>query len=150
MKNYLLPAFILISAALHGQCDQATAFVFSISPGYAKTGFTFNMEAGLWPVAGRVGVLAGPVLYSRQQVVKGKNETETITDLDFAGRLVFKLTELGDNSPQLLTVYGTARGNVGGSFRGYLSLGRYDMLGVEPFYGTKTGIGVSLIFTTRL
>jgi hypothetical protein len=148
MKKFLLPAFILISIALHGQCDQATAWVFSISPGYAKTGITFSMEAGLWPVDGRVGILAGPVVYSRREVVKDK--TETLTDIDFAGRLIFKLTELGNNCPQLVTLYGTVRGNVGASFRGYLSLGRSDLIGIEPFYGTRSGIGFSLVFTTRL
>lgn len=107
------------------------------------------MEAGLWPVAGRVGILAGPVLYSMQHQDE-KGNTETITDFDVAGRLVFKLTDLGDNSPQLITMYGTARGNVGASYRGYISLGRNDLLGVEPFYGTKTGMGIGLIFTTRL
>lgn len=148
MKKLTIPILLLISMIAHGQCDQATAWVFSVSPGYAKTGFTFGMEAGLWPVASRVGILAGPVMYSRQQVVKGK--TETITDIDFTGRLVFKITDLGDNCPQLVTLYGTARDNVGASYRGYVSIGRYDILGVGPFYSTKTGIGVSIIFTTKL
>jgi hypothetical protein len=148
MKNFLLPVFMLLSITLHSQCDQATAWVFSISPGYAKTGITFSMEAGLWPVDGRVGVLAGPVMYSQQEVIKDK--TETITDLDFTGRLIFKLTDLGDNCPQLVTLYGTVRGNLGASYRGYISLGRSDILGIEPFYGTRTGIGISLVFTTKL
>jgi hypothetical protein len=148
MKSILISVLILLSIAAKAQCDQATAWVFSISPGYAKTGITFSMEAGLWPVDGRVGILAGPVMYSRREVIKDK--TETITDLDFTGRLIFKITELGDNCPQLVTIYGTARGNVGGSFRGYISLGRSDIIGVEPFYGTRTGVGVSIIFTTRL
>lgn len=148
MKKIIIPILLLSSIALHAQCDQATTWVFSISPGYSKTGITFNMEAGLWPVDGRVGILAGPVMYSRQEVVKDK--TETITDIDLAGRLVFKLTDLGDNCPQLVTLFGTVRGNVGASYRGYLSLGRSDVIGVEPFYGTKTGVGVSIIFTTRL
>ena len=148
MKCLFISTLVFISISLHGQCDRATAFVFSLAPGYSKTGATFSMEAGLWPVAGRVGVLAGPVIYSQQRVVKG--ETETVTDFDLAGRLVFKLTDLGDNCPQLVTVFGTVRGNVGGSYRGYISIGRYDILGIEPFYGSKTGIGVSVIFTTRL
>jgi hypothetical protein len=148
MKSTLLSVLLLLSLAGHGQCDQATAWVFSISPGYAKTGITFGMEAGLWPVDRRVGVLAGPVMYSRQEVIKDK--TETITDLDFTGRLIFKLTDLGDNCPQLVTLYGTVRGNIGASYRGYISLGRSDILGVEPFYGTRTGIGISIIFTTKL
>lgn len=148
MKSILLPILILLSIAGHSQCDQATAWVFSISPGYAKTGITFGMEAGLWPVNSRIGVMAGPVMYSRQEV--NKDKTETITDLDFTGRLVFKITELGDNCPQLLTLYGTVRGNLGASFRGYISLGPSDILGIEPFYGTRTGIGVNLVFTTRL
>lgn len=148
MKKLIIPILLSLSVSVHAQCDQATAWVFSIAPGYAKTGITFSMEAGLWPVDGRVGILAGPVMYSRQEVVKDK--TETIIDIDLAGRLVFKITDLGDNCPQLVTIYGTARGNVGASFRGYISLGRSDILGIEPFYGTRTGIGVSVIFTTRL
>jgi hypothetical protein len=148
MKTILLPAFILISIALRAQCDEATTWVFSISPGYAKTGFTFSMEAGLWPVNRRFGIMAGPVMYSRQEV--GKDRTETITDIDVTGRLVFKLTDLSDNCPQLITFFGTARGNIGASFRGYLTVGRSDIIGIEPFYGTKTGIGLSIIFTSRL
>jgi hypothetical protein len=149
MKNLLIIMCLISTVDLRGQCDQKTAFVFSLAPAYSKTGFVFNMEAGLWPVDSRIGILAGPVLYSQQhQDVKGN--TETVTDIDVAGRLVFKLTDLGNNSPQLITVYGTARGNVGGSYRGYISIGRYDLLGVEPFYGTKTGMGIGLIFTTQL
>jgi hypothetical protein len=92
--------------------------------------------------------MAGPLMYNQQLVTKGK--TETITDIDFAGRLVFKLTKLGDNSQQLLTLYGTARGNFGASFSGYLSIGESELVGVEPFYGTRTGPWISIIFTTRL
>ena len=148
MKTIILSAFILISITLRAQCDQATTWVFSISPGYAKTGIVFSMEAGLWPVNSRLGIMAGPVMYSTRQVVKEK--AETVTDIDLTGRLVFKLTDLGDNCPQLITLFGTVRGNFGASFRGYLSLGPSDILGIEPFYGTKTGIGVSIIFTSRL
>lgn len=150
MKNLLIIVCIISTLNVCGQCDQKTAFVFSLAPGYSKTGFVFNMEAGLWPVAGRIGILAGPVIYSQQHQVTGKTETETITDLDVAGRLVFKLTELGNNSPQLITVFGTARGNLGASYRGYMSVGQYNLLGIEPFYGTKTGVGIGLIFTTQL
>jgi len=148
MKKLIIPILLLAAVAVHGQCEQATAWVFSLAPGYAKTGVTFGMEAGLWPVAGRMGVLAGPVMYSQQRTVKGN--TETVTDLDVAAHLVFKITNLGDNSPQLFTLFGTVRGNLGASFRGYISLGPFDMLGIEPFYGTKTGIGVNAIFTSRL
>lgn len=149
MKSLLIAVCIISTLNVFGQCDQKTAFVFSLAPGYSKTGFVFNMEAGLWPVDGRLGILAGPVLYS-QQHQDAKGNTETVAGFDVAARVVYKLTDLGYNSPQLITVYGTAHGNVGGSYRGYISLGRYDLLGVEPFYGTKTGIGVGLIFTTRL
>ncbi|MCS3797004.1 hypothetical protein [Niastella sp. OAS944] len=149
MKSLLIAVCIICTLNVCGQCDQKTAFVFSLAPAYSKTGFVFNMEAGLWPVDGRVGVLAGPVLYSEQHL-DAKGNTETVTDFDVAGRVVFKLTDLGNDSPQLITVYGTAHGNVGGSYRGYISIGRYDLLGIEPFYGTKTGMGVGLIFTTRL
>jgi hypothetical protein len=148
MKKFMLSLLLLISLATHAQCDQATAWVFSIAPGYAKTGAAFSMEAGLWPVAGKVGVLAGPAMYSRRQVVKDK--TETVTEIDLAGRLVFKITDLGDNCPQLMTVFATARGNVGASYRGYISLGRSDLVGVEPFYSSRTGMGINLLFTTRL
>lgn len=149
MKNLLIAVCIISTLTVCGQCDQKTAFVVSLAPAYSKTGFVFNMEAGLWPVDGRLGILAGPVLYS-QQHRDAKGNTETVTGFDAAARVVYKLTDLDNNSPQLITVYGTAHGNVGASYRGYISLGRYDLVGVEPFYGTKTGIGIGLIFTTRL
>lgn len=143
-----LLAHICWDSNIFAQCDKMNAFVFSLNAGYAKTGVVFGMEAGLWPIAGRVGILAGPVLYTRQEVVKGK--IETITDLDFGGRLVFKLTDLGDNSPQMLTLYGTCRGMIGGSLRMYLSISESDLISVEPFYTNRTGPGFYILFTSRL
>src|ERR1044072_6929347 len=102
MKSLLIAVCIICTLNVCGQCDQKTAFVFSLAPAYSKTGFVFNMEAGLWPVDGRVGVLAGPVLYSEQHL-DAKGNTETVTDFDVAGRVVFKLTDLGNDSPQLIT-----------------------------------------------
>lgn len=142
----LLLAFISWDSSVFAQCEN-NAFVFSISPGYSKTGIVFGMEAGLWP-AGKVGIMAGPIMYNRQQV--GKDKTETLTELDFGGRIIYKLTELGSNSPQLLTLFGTVKGMLGISCRGYVSLGENDLIGIEPFYANRVGAGVNIIFTTKL
>lgn len=142
----LLLAFVSWDSSVFAQCEN-NAFVFTISPGYSKTGILFGMEAGLWPAAGKVGIMAGPIMYNRQQTEKDK--TETITDMDFEGRIIYKLTALGSNSPQLLTLFGTVKGILGISYRGYVSLGENDLIGIEPFYN-RVGAGVNVIFTTKL
>jgi hypothetical protein len=143
----LLLAHICWDSSVFAQCEN-NAFVFSISPGYSRTGVTFAMEAGLWPAAGRVGIMGGPIMYNRQQV--GKYKTETLTDLDFEGRIIYKLTALGSNSPQLVTLFGTVKGMLGISYRGYISLSENDLIGIEPFYANRVGAGVNIIFTTKL
>ena len=148
MKKIVFLVLLLAGKGAYAQCGRATTWVFSFAPGYAKTGITFNMEGGLWPVNSRFGVIAGPVIYSQQKVIKGI--TEQVTDVDFTGRVVFKLTRLDSDFPQLITLFSTVGRNLGASYRGYISLTDNHIIGIEPFYGTKTGIGVSAIFTVKL
>lgn len=54
----LLLAHIVWDAPAFAQCEQ-NAIVFTLSPGYSKTGPALAMEAGLWPVSGKVGVMGG-------------------------------------------------------------------------------------------
>lgn len=147
MKKFIL--FLLCQGSLDSFCQcQNNAIVVSLAPGYAKTGVVFGMEAGLWPVAGKIGVLAGPTMYNRVKTDKGK--TETITQLDLTARLIYKITELGNNSPQLFTLYGSVMGMLGVSYRGYVSLSEYELLGVEPFYSRRTGPGFNVLYTMKL
>ena len=143
----LLLAHICWDSNVFAQCE-TNAIVVSIAPGYSKSGVVFNMEAGLWPVAGKLGILGGPIIYNEEMIDKGENAK--VAQLDFTGRLIYKVTELGDNSPQIFTLFGTVRGTVGASNRCYFSLGRDDLLGLEPFYSNKTGMGINLLFTTKL
>lgn len=129
------------------QCDRS-AFVFSLTPGVTRSGAWFSMEAGIWPVQGRLGITAGPVMYD-EKINTGKGN-EKLTQIDFVGRVIYKLTEVGSDRPQLITAFGTARGLVGVSYRAYWSIGESQLVGVEPVYVSRLGVGVNLIFTARL
>lgn len=139
-------AFISWDSKIFAQCE-SNAFVFSLSPGITVSGAVLSMEAGIWPVDGRVGVLAGPMMYDEKHTTK---DAETVTQMDFGGRIIYKLTKLGSNSPQLFTVFGSVRGMIGASYRAYFSIGETQLLGIEPCYSNKTGAGVNLLFTARL
>jgi len=143
----LLLAFISWDSPVFSQC-QSNAIVYTLSPGYAKTGVTLGMEAGLWPVVSKIGVMGGLMMYGREMVNKGQKET--FVDLDVTGRLIYKITRTGSDNPQAFTVYGSVRGMYGASYRAYWSLGEYSLLGIEPCISNKTGTGVNLLFTTRL
>jgi hypothetical protein len=147
MKKIIL--VLLCQGSLDSFCQCANnAIVVSISPGYAKTGVLLGMEAGLWPVAGKIGVMAGPIMYNQVKTDKGK--TETIAQLDLTARVLYKITELGNNSPQLFTLYGSVTGMIGISYRSYVSLSEFELLGVEPFYSKRTGAGINLFYTIKL
>lgn len=128
------------------QCD-ANAFVFNLTPGVTRSGAWFSMEAGIWPVQGRFGATAGPVMYD-EKITSAKG-TEKLTQIDFIGRVIYKLTETGSDHPQLITLFGTVRGLYGASYRAYWSIGDTQLVGVEPVV-SRLGVGVNLIFTARL
>lgn len=147
MKKLIL--FLLCQGSLDGFCQCSNnVVVVSLVPGWSKTGVVFGMEAGLWPVAGKIGVLAGLTMYN--QVQTNKDKTETITQLDLTARVTYKVTELGDISPQLFTLYGSVKGMVGASYRCYISLGAYELFGIEPFYSKRTGLGINVLYTMKL
>ena len=107
-----------------------------------------SMEGGIWPIQGRIGVMAGPLMYDeRASTEKG---TDKYTQVDLSGRVIYKITELGSDNPQLITVFGTVRGLLGVSYRSYVSVGQTALLGIEPVYVNRLGMGVNLIFTQRL
>jgi hypothetical protein len=107
------------------------------------------MEGGIWPVASKLGVMAGLAMYD-QKTVNTKGERVPVVDLDATGRLMYKLTRTGSENPQVFTLFGSVRGMLGVSYRCYVSLGESSLLGIEPCYSNKTGPGVNLLFTTRL
>jgi hypothetical protein len=147
MKKLLLLWIFSGSLDSFAQCEPST-FVFCLSPGVTASGAIFAMEGGIWPIAGKVGVMAGPLMYDEKYSTnKG---TEKLTQIDFSGRLIYKLTEVGSSRPQLVTVFATVRGLIGASYRAYWSLGDSQLLGIEPVYVNRLGPGVSLIFTARL
>lgn len=147
MKKLFL--FLLMQGSLDcfAQCE-SSAFVFNLTPGVTQAGTWFSMEAGIWPIEGKLGVMAGPVMYD-EKVLTGKG-TEKITQVDGIGRLIYKLTETGSDYPQLATVFATVRGMLGASYRAYWSIGRTELLGIEPVYINRLGVGVNLLFTARL
>lgn len=106
------------------------------------------MEAGIWPIHGKLGVFAGPLMYD-EKVSTAKGD-EKLTQIDFIGRVIYKLTATGSDRPQLITLFGTVRGLYGASYRAYWSIGETQLLGVEPNYTSRLGVGVNLIFTARL
>jgi hypothetical protein len=147
MKKLLF--FLLFSSSLYAfsQCEPST-FVFSICPGITKSGAYLSMEGGIWPIAGKLGVMAGALMYD-EKVSTGKG-TEKLTQLDLSGRIIYKITQVGSSCPQLATVFATVRGLLGVSYRAYWSLGETQLLGIEPMYVNRLGAGVNLLFTTRL
>jgi hypothetical protein len=149
MKKLLL--FLLAHIAWDGpifaQCEPST-FVFSLSPGITQSGAFFSMEGGIWPIQGKVGVMAGVLMYD-EKVTTAKG-SEKLTQMDLSGRLIYKITELGSSSPQLVTVFATVRGLVGASYRAYWSIDDTKLVGVEPNYVNRLRMGVNLIFTMRL
>ena len=146
LKRLLLIFFFSGSLDSNAQCDPST-MVFSLSPGITQSGASFAMEGGIWPIAGKLGVMAGPVMYDEKRNT-GKGD-EKLTQLDFSGRVIYKLTRTGSDHPQLITVFGTVRGVVGVSYRAYRSIGENALVGIEPVV-SRLGVGVNLIFTGRL
>jgi hypothetical protein len=147
MKNILF--ILLFSCSLDSfcQCDQS-AFVVSISTGITKSGAYLAMEGGIWPIEGKLGVMAGALMYD-EKVTTAKG-SEKLTQMDLSGRLIYKITEVGSNHPQLVTLFATVRGLFGASYRAYWSLSDTQLLGIEPMYVNRLGAGVNIIFTTRL
>jgi hypothetical protein len=142
-----LLSFIAYHTSLFAQCEPST-FVFSMSPGVTQSGAFFQMEGGIWPIEGKLGVMAGPFMYGENiHTAKG---IENTTQLDFSGRVIYKLTRTGSNCPQLITAFATVRGLVGGSYRAYWSLGETALLGIKPMYVSRLGAGINILFTQRL
>jgi hypothetical protein len=149
MKKLLLFLLAHISwdCPLFAQCEPST-FVFNLTPGITKSGAFFSMEAGIWPIEGRLGAMAGPLMYNeKHHTAKG---IEKLTEIDLIGRAIYKLTPTGSDYPQLVTVFGTVRGMVGISYRAYISIGETQLVGIEPMYINRLGVGVTLLFTARL
>jgi hypothetical protein len=147
MKKLSLILLCQVSLLAFSQCEPST-FVFNLTPGATQSGAFFSMEAGLWPIAGKLGVMAGPLMYD-EKVTTAKG-MEKITQIDLIGRVIYKLTATGSDHPQLVTLFGTVRGLLGVSYRAYWSIGETQMFGIEPVYVNRLGIGVNLIFTARL
>lgn len=144
MKKLL---FLLLSPAIAlSQCDRS-AFVFNLTPGVTRSDAWFSMEAGIWPVQGKFGAMAGPLMYDEK--ITAAKGAEKLTQIDFIGRVIYKITTTGSDRPQLITLFGTVRGHVGASYRAYWSIGENQLLGVEPVV-SRLGVGVNLIFTARL
>lgn len=144
MKHLLL--FLLTPAIAFSQCDRS-AFVFNLTPGVTRSGAWFSMEAGIWPVQGKLGATAVPVMYD-EKITTAKG-AERLTQIDFIRRVIYKVTATGSDHPQLITLFGTIRGQVGASYRAYWSIGETQLLGVEPVV-SRLGVGVNLLFTARL
>lgn len=147
LKRLFLIFFFSGSLDGFSQCDPST-FVFNLTPGVTQSGTFFSMEAGIWPIQGKLGVFAGPLMYD-EKINTGKGD-ERLTQIDFMGRVIYKLTETGSDHPQLITAFGTVRGLVGASYRAYWSIGQTQLIGVEPVWVSRLGLGVNLIFTARL
>lgn len=147
MKHLTLIFLLTTSLSAFSQCESST-FVFSLTPGLTQSGAYFSMEAGVWPIQGRLGVMAGPLMYDEK--VTTTKGTEKITQVDVIARVIYKLTEAGSNHPQLVTVFATARGLLGASYRAYWSIGRTELIGIEPMYVNRLGLGVNVVFTARL
>lgn len=149
MKRLLLFLLSLVAwdSKSFAQCEPST-FVFSLSPGITQSGAFFSMEGGIWPIDGKLGVMAGPMMYD-EKVTHDKG-TEKLTQIDLSGRVIYKLTKVGSSCPQLITAFATVRGLLGASYRAYLSIGETQLLGIEPIYVNRLGVGVNILFTTRL
>lgn len=147
MKKLLLLLLCLCSLESFAQCEPST-FVFSLAPGVTQSGAFFSMEAGMWPIEGKLGIMGGPVMYD-EKVATAKG-SERITEIDLIGRVVYKLTPTGSYHPQLVTLFGTVRGLLGVSYRAYWSIGDTQLLGIEPMYVNRLGVGVNILFTARL
>lgn len=147
LKRLLLIWLFSGSLDSFSQCDPST-FVFSLTPGVTQSGAYFAFEAGIWPIEHRLGVMVGPLMYD-EKINTGKG-TEKLTQIDAVGRAIYKLTRPGSDHPQLITLFGTVRGLVGVSYRAYLSFGESALLGIEPMYVSRLGLGMNIIFTARL
>ena len=150
MKQTLLLIVTFVTgfvAGCNAQCPKNT-FTFSLSPGITQSGVILSMEGGLWPIQGRVGVMAGGLIYDENvSTTKGK---ERITQIDASGRVIYKLTKLGSDHPQLVTAFATLRGLVGATYRAYTSIGQYTLIGIEPGYINRLGASVNVLITARL
>jgi hypothetical protein len=136
-----------MDSPLFAQCESNT-FVFNLTPGITQSGAFFSMEAGIWPIEGKIGAMAGPVMYD-EKVATAKG-TEKVTQIDFLGRGIYKLTPVGSDFPQLVTLFGTVRGLIGASYRAYWSIGQSELIGIEPVFVNRLGLGVNIIITMRL
>lgn len=146
LTTFLL-ALISWDSNLFAQCEPST-FVFSLSPGVTTSGAFFSMEAGIWPISGKLGIMAGPLMYD--QKISTTKGTEKVTQVDATARVIYKVTATGSDHPQLVTLFATVRGLLGASYRAYWSVGETQLFGIEPTYVSRLGPGVNILFTTRL
>ena len=147
MKHLLLLLALYLSGNnASAQCDPST-FVFSISPGITQSGFHLSLEGGIWPITGRFGGMLGVLMYD-EKIVTAKG-SETLTQIDAMARGIYKLTPTDATFPQVLTAFVTARGVYGASYRAYMSIGEYEMVGIEPVI-SRLGAGVNILITMRL
>jgi hypothetical protein len=149
MKHLLLFLLAHISwdSKTFAQCDPS-AFVVTLSPGVTQSGAYFSMEAGIWPIDGRLGAMAGPLMYDER--VPTEKGSEKLTQIDLLARVIYKLTHTGSDYPQVVSAFGTVRGLVGVSYRSYMSIGRSEMIAIEPVWVNRLGLGVNVLITMRL
>ncbi len=145
--KHLLFSLLFSASRAFSQCEPST-FVFTLSPGITQSGVFFSMEGGIWPIQGKLGIMAGPLMYD-EKVTTAKDH-EKLTQVDVMARVIYKLTEVGSNRPQLVTAFATARGLLGAGYWAYWSIGQTELLGIEPMWVNRLGVGVNLIFTARL
>jgi hypothetical protein len=149
MKHLLLFLLAHISwdSPTFAQCDPST-FVVTLSPGVTSSGAWFGMEAGIWPIEGRLGAMAGPLMYDER--IPTEKGSEKLTQIDLLGRVIYKLTHTGSDYPQVVSGFATVRGLLGVSYRAYMSIGRSEMVAIEPTWVNRLGLGVNVLITMRL
>lgn len=151
----LLIASLFLSTITYGQCSTRN-IVITPGIGYAHPGPTIYTEVGSHSsVPLTLSYFAGVQIAERKEKDyydddKNTPAMHTVQYVDVYGRIALKIsgTEGESNFYHFITAFGSARGNIGASYRLYKSFDNV-LVGIEPNYSLQHTGGINLIITSR-
>lgn len=138
-------------AQYHNPCAKRLSIVGNLSGGGNRNGFTTGMELGVWGVDQPIGATVGFLVkndFVQQQTLDKTTFISKEPTIDLIFRLTAKVAQSYDDQfYHVLTAYALLKGDFGGSYRLYKKLSDYTLLGVEPVYSYRYGVGANAVLT---
>lgn len=155
MKILLLLLCVSASLWACAQCSdcQDNNVLASIGVGASKAGYNQTMEIGYGnSLLGHFGIYGGVKLASERVTTKNKPAVSSQSSPVMSPyiRVVWETFSIDDKFYFYNTVAPSMSGDINTSIRLQYRVGWKTVLGVEPFYGTHTGIGILLLLTQKI